>query len=178
MAPREPQEDPLKAPLSARCRKMGLPPTKSNMKAVRAEWCGCEAGKAMAGAVKGHEERAVMWNAIKHMRRVQASFDRAIGAPDRHPKCMSMAAQSGWGVPSDRTDEEIQRTATAELMTLETWLGYTDSAAASEAKRVVIDDVRVRDVVGLVSALRCVVDGIAGRAGVWRGRVDRITDPR
>ncbi len=112
------------------------------------------------------------------MRRVQIAYDRAIGAPDRHAKCLRLlvpidALSTDAETPplDERTDEERQRAATSAMMRLEGWLGYTDKAARSEALRVVVDDAEVRDHAGLLSALLCVADGLSGmRAPAWRGR--------
>lgn len=69
-----------------------------------------------------------------------------------------------------RSDGDKMRQAVAALMSLETWLGYTDKRASGEAKRVVIDDAICTDPEGLISALRCVSDGIKGRKMQYRGR--------
>ena len=55
-------------------------------------------------------------------------------------------------------------------MRLEGWLGYADKPAASEAKRVVWDDQIVTDGPAMLSALRCVSDGLRGKRMVYRGR--------
>lgn len=118
-----------------------------------------------------------MWDAIQHMRRVVTAYDAAIGAPRRHAVCLrllvpieEMAADASTPPLDERTPEERQRQSVASYMLLEGWLGRTDKAAMGEAKRVVWDDGEARDVLGLLSALRCVVDGMNGRRLVYRGR--------
>lgn len=163
--------------LQARCRQQGNNPTKESVREARSPWWGCEAGKAMAAAVEGHTERLALWDAIQHMRRVVTSYDRALGAPNRHAACMRLlvptdplTATAETPPLDERTDEEKQRQATSALMALEGALGWTDKAAASEAKRVVLDDWTARDVEGLLSALRCVSDLVKGTAQRYRGR--------
>ena len=131
----------------------------------------------MAPAVTDHEERAQLWDAIQHLRRVQVAHDRAIGAPTRHARCLrllvpveAMSADAETPPVDERSDEERQRDATRALMRVEGWLGYTDKRARSEVLRVVVDDGEVRDVAGLLSALLCLSDGLKGRRMVWRGR--------
>lgn len=170
--------DPSAAPLAVRCRQNGLTDNAAGRREARSPWYGCAAGRAMAAAVSDHDDRARLWDAIQHMRRVQVAHDRAIGAPVRHAKCLrllvpieALSADAETPPLDERTDEEKQRAATSAMMRLEGWLGYTDKAARSEALRVVIDDGEARDIVGLLSALLCVVDGMAGRRTmVWRGR--------
>ncbi|MBE9635766.1 hypothetical protein IQ782_02820 [Salipiger pacificus] len=172
------RQDPARLALEVRCRHAGLEVTRANLREVRAQWCGCAAGRAMASAVTDNDERARLWDAIQHMRRVQVSYDRAIGAPGRHAKCLrllvpieALSADAETPPLDERTDEEKLRDANRALMQLEGWLGYTDKTARSEAKRVIVDDSEARDIAGLLSALLCIADGLAGRrVMVWRGR--------
>lgn len=163
--------------LKARCRQRGVSANARHMRDSRSPWWGCNAGRAMAGAVESHAERLELWDAIQHMRRVVTAYDAAIGAPRRHAVCLrllvpveEMSADATTPPVDERTPEERQRQAVSAYMQLEGWLGYTDKAAMGEAKRVVWDDVEARDVAGLLAALRCVVDGVKGRRMVWRGR--------
>ena len=174
---RSPEYDPQRKTLEARCRHMNVKVNRETLRDASGPWWGCHAGKAMAAAVKDHNQRIAMWDAICHMRRVQVEFDRAIGAPDRHAQCLRlllpiepMEADSTTPPLDERTPQERQRAAEAAIMRLEGWLGYTDGMAASEAKRAVIDDHEVRDAAGFLSALRCVADGMSGRRMVYRGR--------
>ena len=131
----------------------------------------------MARAVTANDERWQLWDAIQHIRRVQHAHDVAIGAPRRHALVLrllapvdEMHADAASPAPDTRTPEERVRQASAALQAVNGWLGWTDTAAMAACKRAVIDDERPRDVVGLISALRCVSDGIRGERMVWRGR--------
>lgn len=173
MADRDPSIDPL----AVRCRHVGIQPDAAGLREACAPWFGCRAGRAMAAAVRDHDERSRLWDAIQHMRRVQVAMDRAIGAPSRHARCLrllvpveAMSADAETPPVDERSDEERLRDATRASMRVEGWLGYTDKPARSEALRVVVDDGEVRDVAGLLSALLCVSDGLRAREMVWRGR--------
>ncbi|MGR3480867.1 hypothetical protein [Salipiger marinus] len=165
------------AVMKVRCRQVGLQPGAANLREVRGPWFGCSAGRAMAAIVTDHEERAELWDAIQHMRGVQGFYDAVIGAPSRHARGMRLllapeALETDADTPpvDDRTDEEKLRDATAARMRLEGWLGYTDKAARSAAMSAVLDDCAPGDAEGMVTALRCVSDGLYGRQMVWRGR--------
>ncbi|WP_172332835.1 hypothetical protein [Mangrovicoccus sp. HB161399] len=163
--------------IKTRCRHAGKEITMTNIREMRAPWHGCVAGRAMAAHSRSEQEKQDLWSAICHMRRTQAAFDRAIGAPNRHPKCMKveflpseLSADADTPPVDERSDEERVQDATSAMMQVEGWLGHTDSRAACEGKRVVIQDEPVRDWVGLMSALRCVSDGLCGRRMHYRGR--------
>lgn len=162
--------------LIARCRHAGKPVTEATMREAKAQWNGCHAGKAMAAQVSGEIERADLWDAIQHMRKVQAAYDWSIGAPNRHAQCLrlllpneAMEADAATPPKDARTDGEKYTQAVSALMSLETWLGYVDKPAATICKRCVIDDAQCADAAALVRALRCVSDGIKGRKMVYRG---------
>ena len=169
--------DPARQALEVRCRQAGVAVSSASLREMRAPWLGCSAGRAMAARVTDHEERGELWDAIQQMRRGQRAYDAAIGAPFRHARGLQLlvpqeALEADADTPpvDERSDEEKQRDATAARMRLEGWLGYTDKAARSEALSVVLDDVAPGDVEGLLSALRCVSDGLRSRRMVWRGR--------
>lgn len=154
---------------------MGLQVTAANIRDVRAPWFGCNAGRAMAAAVRDEAERAELWDAICFMRRVIIGYDVVIGAPSRHPKCLELLApvaalEADAETPplDERSPEERQVDAVAALMRVEGWLGWAARAAAGEAKRVVWDDADVSDSRLLLAALRCVADGLRGREVVYR----------
>lgn len=142
---------------------------------LRAPWHGCNAGRAMASAVTGDRDKSELWTAICHIRKVQAAYDRAIGAPTRHAQCLrlllpleAMEADASSPPVDLRSDEEKQRQAVSAWMKVQGWLDHA-KADAGECKRVVIDDERCRDPDALVRALQCVVDGIKGRKIMCRG---------
>jgi len=163
--------------LKARCRQMGLEITKANMREVRAPWWGCAAGRVIANETMGEKDRADLWGAICEMRKITAAYDSALGAPNRHPACLrlltppdEMHADASTAPTDDRTDEEKLRQATTAWTRMHGWLSYTDNAARSEALRVVLDDGGPVDRLGLLSALRCVRDGMKGKRLAYRGR--------
>jgi hypothetical protein len=167
--------------LKARCAHQGRRPTAEAIRDARAQYWGCEAGKAIAAAVRDHQERLDLFDAAQHMRKVVVRHDQAIGVPSRHATCLRLllpvpALEADAETPPQSielarsTDEEKQRQSTSALMAMEGWLGCTDKAARSEALRVVLGDEVCCDPVGLISALRCVQDGVKGNRMVWRGR--------
>lgn len=183
--------------LRARCSEIGWKPTPANLFAMRPPMAGCNAGRAIMlhtmneAAMRAHfpdldfaergkaalELRQDLFNAVTHMRRVQAVYERAIGAPSRYAKSLQillpvdeMHADASTPPLDTRTDEERLRSATSAYMAIQGWLGYVDNAAASECKAVCLDDARVRDSAGLVLALLAIADGCAGRKLIWRGR--------
>lgn len=161
--------------IAARCRQMGKNTDEAAIRAAKAEWMGCNAGKAMASVVTGEAERRELWAAIHHMRRVQIAYDRAIGAPNRHAQCLRimlplepMQADAS-SPPADlRTEDDKHRQAVSGWMQMQGWLGHADKADASICKRVVIDDERCQNAAAMVRALHCVADGVAGRKVVYR----------
>ena len=163
--------------MATRCRHAGVDPTAKNLRDQSAPWRGCIAGRCMSAHAEDDEERQRLWSAILHIRQTWANFDRAIGAPLRHAKCArmeflpeEMSADATTPPKDERTDDEKQRSAVSAKMAVEGWLGYTDTLAMSETKRVVLDDAPVRDWIGLMSGLRCVADGWAGERMRYRGR--------
>lgn len=163
--------------LIVRCLRRGVEPTEAEMRESKALWWGCCAGSAMARAVTDERERAELWDAIMHMRKTVRAYDAACGAPSRHAKCLQILAPvdaveaSAESAPIDtRSDEDRSRSAMRAWMQMHGWLRCADKAAASEAWRVVIQDEPARDVPGLLSALRCVADGVAGRKIACRAR--------
>lgn len=173
------QRDPSIPALKTRCRQMGKEPTAENVRDMRAPWNGCHAGRALSQTTipLDADDRAGLWDAICHMRRTQAAFDFAIGAPKRHAACLrlllpveAMEADATTPPIDERSLEERQRDATRALMQIEGWLGYVDGATAAIAKRAVIDDEEVRCPEAVVRALSCVREGMLGQNVMWRGR--------
>lgn len=161
------------APLIARCRQAGLDPTPAAIREMRAPWHGCNAGRAMAAEVADERERGSLWDAIQHVRRTVAAYDRAVMAPARHPVCLrlllpleALTADASSPPLDDRTDEERERQAVSAWMAVKGWLAYVPKPVASAAWACIVDDAPAR--AGLVTALRCVADGIAGRQIVYR----------
>lgn len=164
--------DPGIETLKARCRLMGKEITKNNITEMRAPWWGCYAGRVIGEKTMSEKDRADLWSAITHMRKVIVQHDAAIGLPKRHAVCMKLldATAGGARVKDTRTPEERARQATSAMMQVEGWLGYVDKSAASEAKRVVIGDEYCRDEDGLLLALTAVSRGIKGLPMKYAGR--------
>lgn len=163
--------------LTARCNAMGLTATHANLVAMRTQISGCEAGRAVMRHTDAPEARAALFAAVQHMRIVTARYDQAIGAPSRHAASLrillpveELHADASSPAIDGRTAEERDRAAVAAYMRLDGWLMHSDGRAISEAKRVCLDDGPVKDQAGLMLALACVADGLAGRKMVWRGR--------
>jgi len=175
---RDPMDsDPARDQLAVRCKMAGKEPTPANLREMRAPWWGCNAGQTIAALADDEDDRRNLWDAICHMRRAWVAYDRAIGAPGRHAKCLAllvplsgMEADASTPPKDERSDEDRQRQAVSAMMQIEGWLGWTDKGAAGECKRVVLDDATVTDATGLVLALRCISDGIRGERVAYRGR--------
>lgn len=163
-------EDQRGLTLATRCRHAGLDDTADNRRAVSAPEYGCAVGRAiMAG---DRAERADLWQAVCHMRRVWVAYDIAIGAPSRHAKCLAiltpteaLTADAASPPPDLRTPEERHRQAVSAYMALRGWIGHVDNAAESAVIRAVVDepDEVLRNWPAIRLALLCVVDGIKGR---------------
>ena len=163
--------------LIKRASMMDKPITDATIRDMRAPWYGCNAGRAIAAWSDHDHERERLWQAVCHMRRTVAAYDRAIGAPNRHAQCMRLlvpleAMQADASSPplDDRTPEEKQRQAVTAWTQMHGWLTYADRIAAGEALRVVIDDGEVKDQRGLMSALFCVYEGLQGGRIILRDR--------
>lgn len=179
----KPKEDPMQTVLAARRRFMGDRADKVDLRSAMA---GDDLGRAIlrAEVVRSPNGRpdptynpGALWDAVTHIRRTFAAYDRACGAPSRHPKCLSiltppdrMEATAESPARDDRTEEERNRSAVSAYMAVQGWLGHCDGAAKSACLRAVVDDAGVSDVPGIILALQCAVDGKAGRKIVWRGR--------
>lgn len=147
---------------------------------LRAPWYGCEAGLAMITVVKGEGDRQYLWSAICHMRRAQAAYDAAIGAPRRHAECLRLLLPleemhtDASSPPIDtRTEVEKRNEAVSVWIRIQGWLANAKDVAG-HCKAVVIDDAPCKDPAGMVHALYCVVDGMKGRKMVTRP-LDRLT---
>ncbi len=182
----QPKEDPMQTVIAARRRMMG---DLADEVDLRSAMVGDELGRAILkadcvrlqdGTPDSTYSAAVLWDAITHMRRTVAAYDRACGAPARHPKCLSiltppdrLEATAESPAFDDRPEADRSRAAVSAYMALQGWLAYCDAAARSACLRAVVDDTGVNDLPGIILALQCVVDGHAGRKIVWRGRDGR-----
>lgn len=171
--PERPEDDTKDA---RAMRRKALLARSAQLRDMRAQWRGCEAGRALASEVKEEGLRTQLWDAIQHMRRTVLAYDRALGAPNRHATCLrimlpseTMEANAATPAIDVRTDEEKYRQAISGWMGMHGWLGYVEGRAASVTLRTVIEDQPCRDPKALVRALHCVADGIAGRKVQYRG---------
>ena len=171
-----PDEDASIPAIAARCRQAGIEMTEAVTRDMRAQWMGCQAGRAMAGEVRDEATRATLWDAIQHMRRVQVAYDRAVGAPNRHAQSLrlllpieALATDADAPAPDLRDDAEKSRHAVTAWTRMHGWLSYADGRSASITLRTVLDDQPCRDALAMVRALHCVADGMAGRKIVYRG---------
>ena len=156
------QRDPMAETLRARASRWGL----SSTRGLDAPWWGCEAGGAMAQATPDHRERERLWQAICTIRRVIATFDSAIGAPNRHAQSLRILLPSeefslDGSAPKDtRTDQEREDAAVKAYQ----WLGEILGRSGMEAEtlRVVVDDQAPRDIPALLRGLEFVAEGNSG----------------
>jgi len=155
--------------LKARARQTGTSDPANPM-------LGCAVGRRLM--IEHIDDRADLWRAVMHMRRVTVAYDRSLGV-NRHPQCAGILApaeklEATAASPAVdlRTPEDKARQAQAAWMALKGWLSHTDYAARSACERAVVDepDQQLADCSGVVLALRCVVDGLAGRPVQLRER--------
>lgn len=143
---------------------------------ARTDMAGCAVGNRLLLDDMTKDERSALWDAVKHMRKVWLAYDRAIGAPNRHPQCLriltpseTMTASASDPAHDDRSDVERYRAAINAYMALQGWLGYVDATARSACIMAVVDDKPVTNWGGIKRALLCVADGMAGRKVLYRG---------
>lgn len=158
--------------MQARIRQTGL-----TQEQARHEMAGCAVGRKLM--LDHIEDRAALWEAVKHMRRVIVAYDRSVGAPSRHAQGLRimlpterMEADASSPTPDLREPEERARAAQAAWMALKGWLSHADYAAREACTRAVVDepDEPISDWTGVVLALRCVSEGIKGQRIKLRAR--------
>ena len=168
-------EDPRKTAIDARLRQAGKDDTLDNRRDMADPMLGCAVGRA----ISDEPNRAKLWDAICHARRTVAAYDRACGAPNRHPQVLRilaprdvMHADAASPPLDDRTSEERDTQAVAAWMRLKGWLSHCDAPARSAFMRTVIDelDAPISDLAGVMNALACVVEGSAGEVVKLRHR--------
>ena len=151
--------------ISARIRQTGM-----TAEQARHEMAGCAVGRKLM--LDHIPDRADLWAAVKHMRRVVLAYDRSIGAPSRHAQCLrimlpteKMEADAASPAPDLRTREERDIQAQAAWMALKGWLSHADYAARCAVMQAVVDepDEPIADWTGVVLALRCVSEGVKGQ---------------
>ena len=169
---RERKEPADMVAIHARIRQTGMTPDQA-----RHEMGGCAVGRRLM--LDHVSDRADLWQAVRHMRRVIVAYDRAIGAPSRHAQCLRimlpterMEASASSPAPDLRDPETRDRQAVAAWTALKGWLSHADYAARVACTRAVVDepDEPISDWTGVVLALRCVVEGIKGQRVKVRAR--------
>jgi len=159
------QDDVLAVSRQARARR--VPP---ELRAhVDDPMCGCPAGRAiMTGAAR--DEWSDLWQAVGHMRRTFAMYDRVFGR-SRYAKVAAilapteaMATHADAPAYDDRTDREKQDAATNAWMHLHGWMGRVSSHSMQACIDAVIHqtDDTVRDPAGMLACLRAVSLGLKG----------------
>lgn len=157
--------------LSARARHLGRPSTDEGLKAVSGPEYGCAVGAAIMADQIDAGQQSDLWQAVCHIRRVWLAYDRAVGAPSRHAKCLrilapteAMEATASSPAPDMRSPEDRERQAVAAWMALRGWMAHADHAAQSAAIAHIVDVVEapLRDYQAVKRALLCVVEGIKG----------------
>lgn len=164
----QPAEDARETALQARLRHLGRKDSPDNRKAMSDPLWGCGVGIRLASSDMAPETRADLWQAVQHIRRTWAAYNRAIGAPPRHAQCLRILApvdnQTSEDARTDtRTEAERDRQAVSAYMTLQGWLDYVDRPARSATIASVVDDIRVTNWPGILRALECVSEGIKGK---------------
>ena len=167
---REPIETADTVVLQARVRQTGTSDPRNIM-------LGCTVGRRLL--IEHISDRAELWQAVMHIRKVTVAYDRSLGV-NRHPQCANILApaekmQADASSPAAdlRTPEDKARQAVAAWSTLKAWLSMADYRARVSCERAVVDepDQPLTDWSGVVLALRCVADGLAGRPLRDRARV-------
>ena len=168
-AGRPPAEDPMQAVLSARERLLASSGVKAPSSHARSPLAGCQVGLKLLADDMPPDDRAAMWGAVCHMRRVWVSYDRACGAPSRHAQCLNILAPAEhFGTSSDapalddRPQEDKDRAAVAAYMRAQGWLMCGANADRSATVSAVIDDAPIYDWPAVKRGLGLVVVGIAG----------------
>ena len=164
--------EPQRVAIEARIRQTGMTPEQAS-----SEMAGCAVGRRLMLDHIG--DRADLWQAVKHMRRVIVAYDRSIGAPSRHAQCLRimlpterLEASASSPAPDLRDPEARDRQAVAAWTALKGWLSNADYAAQEACTRAVVDepDEPISDWTGVVLALRCVAEGMRGQAVKVRAR--------
>lgn len=169
-------QDAMETVIEARARMLA-PLGQAAKILAKSDMAGCAVGRALLLDNLAGCERADLWGAVKHMRRVWLAYDRALGAPNRHPQCLRilapvdrLEATASDPAPDDRPEAERYRSAINAWMAVQGWLGFADGTARSACIAAVVDDTDPTDWAGIKLALACVADGIAGRKVMYRGR--------
>lgn len=173
--PRKLAEDARQTALQARMRVYaGKDGPKDERASGEPLWT-CAAGRS----VMGRPDQLTLWDAICWARGVTAAYGRAIGAPQRHAKSLSILTPAdimhadATTPPADlREPEEVYRQAVAAWVRLKGWMHYCDYPARAAFVSAVMDedDREVSDTEGLINVLLCISEGKAGNKVTLRDR--------
>ena len=83
----QPQDDPCRVVLSARCRRLGRADNAANRRAVAWEGMGDPAGMAIAMGAQDIAERDALWDLIKRLDGAHEAYHRRIIGRPRFPRC-------------------------------------------------------------------------------------------
>lgn len=158
--------------IESRMCRMGLRDTPENRAIARDPMQGCAVGRAIIAAKLPQQESNALWQAVGHARKAYVTFDRAIGAPNRHAQCLrilqpvdAMQADAASPETDTRSAEERYRQSVSCQMRVVQWIGHCDNPAQQAFLRAVIDepDMEAKDWPGILACLRCICEGLDGK---------------
>lgn len=165
--PRETEESAMQTVIEARRRQLGDIADTVDLRSPMA-------AEALGHAILRHPRingypPDMLWAAVTHIRRTVAAYDRACGAPGRHPRCLGILtpaehiAATADSPPADlRSPEDRDRAAVTAWTRLQGWLSHADAAARSACMSAAADDAPPANLPGIIRALQCVCDGQSG----------------
>lgn len=169
LAQAKPEDASLPA-IAARCRRAGVEPTEDNMRAMRDQWKGCQAGMAIDMIADKHADKAKLWDAVQHIRAAYAAYCRAEGIPQPHATCLrillpvdEMHADAASPPRDLRTEAERLEAARKSWAQVEAWIGRYGRHTAGITRRCVIEDQPCEHATSMALALDVVAKGLAGR---------------
>lgn len=156
-----------RAKRQAHLRALGL-----NEGLWRLPMAGCEVGLSLLADRLQPDERAALWEAVCHIRRVYVAYGKAIGAPDRYAQCLRIllpATQFEIRADSaprdDRPQADRDIAAVSAFMRVQGWLMRGSAADLSACVAAVVDlpdGEPVRDWPAVKRALGLVSAGLRG----------------
>lgn len=163
-------EDESLQAIRMRCSRAGLPPTEGNMRIMRDQWKGCQAGMTIDRLTSSHDEKVKLWGAVQHIRATYAAVCRAEGIPAPHATCLrillpvdAMHADASSPARDLRSEEERLEAARTAWARVEGWMGRFGRHSASLTRRCVIEDTSCESAAAMFLVLDNVVKGLEGR---------------
>ena len=154
--------------LQARAKHLEAAGVEKPSDLARSQMAGCEAGKALLSDQGAKEDRAALWQAVTHIRRVWVAYGRAIGAPNRYAQCLrvllpteqfEVSAASSY---DDRPQEDKDRAAVSAYMQTHGWLMRGHARDMQACIGCVVDDQPGHDWQSVKRALYLVSNGMSG----------------